>query len=91
MNPDLSWSWKDLDEFEGLVAGGSFSAEFGQAVRDEAERVIRDIESRSAPFDAGWDRWEPPAGWDMPRLHPRWRDEPAALWERRTWAYRDAR
>ncbi|MCO5200413.1 MAG: DUF402 domain-containing protein [Chloroflexi bacterium] len=91
VNPDLSWSWKDLDEFEGLVARGTYSPEFGQAVREEAEQVVADIEARREPFDAGWDAWMPPAGWELPRLHPRWRDEPAVPWERRAWAYRDAR
>lgn len=91
VRPDLSWSWKDMDEFEALVAAGTYSLEFGQAVREEAERVIRNIESRRAPFGDGWDAWTPPGDWTAPRLHPRWREEPVALWERRKWAYREAR
>lgn len=91
VTPDLAWAWKDMDEFEGLVARGVYSPEFGEAVRAEAGRVIRDIEARRAPFGAGWDAWTPPPGWGPPRLHPRWREEPAVPWERRAWAYRDAR
>lgn len=91
VEPDLSWSWKDLDEFEQLVATGAYSAGFGQEVRAEAARVIDDIEHRRPPFAAGWERWQPPADWSIPRLHPRWQDEPPAPWERRSWAYREAR
>lgn len=91
VEPDFSWSWKDLDEFEQLVSTGAYSAEFGEAVRAEASRVIEEIESRRGPFAAGWDRWQPPVEWTIPRLHPRWRDEPPALWDLRQWAYRQAR
>lgn len=91
VEPDLSWSWKDLDELESLVAGGSYSPEFGETVRSEAERVIAEIEGGRGPFTSGWDRWAPPPEWTVPRLVPRWREEPPTLWERRRWAYRDAR
>jgi len=86
--PDLTWSWKDLDEFEGLVASGAYGAEFGECVRAEALRVIRDIETAAPPFDAGWERWAPPREWGIPRLNPLWQEVEAVPWERRRWAYR---
>lgn len=87
VQPDLSWAWKDLDEFEGLIASGEYSPEFGDSVRSAAAGVIETIEARGAPFGDGWDAWRPPPGWERPVLHPSWRDEPATLWERRAWAY----
>lgn len=91
VEPDLAWAWKDLEEFEALVAGGSYSVEFGEAVRKEAAAVVEEIEGGRWPFTSGWACWAPPPEWTIPRLHPRWQEEPAALWERRRWAYRDAR
>jgi len=88
---DFAWRWKDLDEFEGLITSGNFSEEFGAAVRVAAEDVVRIIEGRGSPFGDGWESWLPPESWGLPAIHPRWRDEPATLWERREWAYPLAR
>jgi len=85
--PDFAWSWKDRDDFEALVASGHFSEEFGDELRASGERAVQAIESRAAPFSAGWETWMPPAEWPVPKLRPRWRDEPANLWPRREWAY----
>ena len=85
--PDFAWSWKDRDDFEALVASGHFSEEFGDELRASGERAVQAIESRAAPFSDGWETWMPPAEWPVPKLHPRWRDEPANLWPRREWAY----
>jgi hypothetical protein len=85
--PDFSWRWKDREDFDRLVANGAFSAEFGETVYAEAERVIAQITDRSAPFDHPWHEWTPPADWAEPCLHPRWREEPTRIWEKRDWAY----
>jgi hypothetical protein len=85
--PDLSWQWKDLEEFEGLITSGHFSPEFGATVRATANEVLARVETKDAPFDGCWLDWHAPEGWEPPVLNARWRDEPATLWERRTWAY----
>jgi len=89
--PDLQWQWKDREEFEGLIASGNYSAEFGRWVEETARVVLELIESRATPFDGSWLGWVPPEDWKVPVLHPRWREEPATLWERRLWAYPLAR
>lgn len=85
--PDLSWSWKDREDFEALIASGQFSAEFAETVEATATSVLGLIESRAAPFDGSWLDWAPPAEWSNPVLHPRWREEPPLVWERYSWAY----
>jgi len=85
--PDLTWSWKDRDDFEGLIASGNFSPEFGEAVERAAREALDLIEGGKSPFCDGWDGWTCPESWATPALHPRWREEPPALWEQREWAY----
>ena len=44
VRPDMSWTWRAMDEFEELIARGFFCAEQESLIRDEAARVIRTIE-----------------------------------------------
>ncbi|MEO8539669.1 MAG: DUF402 domain-containing protein [bacterium] len=85
--PDLTWQWKDRDDFAALIANRNFSAEFGEEVESAAREVIQLIEAGAPPFSGEWVRWEPPAEWTTPALHPRWREEPPVVWDRRAWAY----
>ena len=89
--PDLTWSWKDVDDFEDRVRRGLYSAPFAAAVRAEAQRGIAAIESRASPFCDGWEEWRPDPVWEVPRLPPTWETAPVAQWERRAWAYPGAR
>lgn len=68
VSPDMSWTWKDADEFEELIARGFFSAEQAASIRAEAARVVRAIESVGPPFCDGWPDWRPNPGWLAPRL-----------------------
>ena len=54
VRPDMSWTWKETDEFEALIAHGFFSAEQEASIRDEAARMVRTIESVGRPFSDGW-------------------------------------
>ena len=74
VQPDLSWSWKDVDEFEALVARGFFSPEQASSIRSEADRVVNTIESGGPPFCDGWENWRPEGSWPVPRLPDDWFD-----------------
>ncbi|MGE3075700.1 MAG: DUF402 domain-containing protein [Dehalococcoidia bacterium] len=87
IKPDFSWEWKDFDDFEGTLTAGTYSPEFAEFVRNSAQQVLKDLESRASPFNDPWPAWTPPTSWTRPMLHPRWRDEPPVLWERHHWAY----
>ena len=88
VTPELTWSLKDEDVVADRLADGSFSAELVDAIRAEANQVVREIETRRAPFDGSWVDWRKrrPAQ-SLPRLHPRWNTQPPSQWERRLWAY----
>ncbi|MBK8558941.1 MAG: DUF402 domain-containing protein [Dehalococcoidia bacterium] len=85
--PDLTWTWKDRDEFEALGVSGHFSIEFSETVEAASREVLELIESGAAPFDGSWVGWAPPSDWTVPVLHPRWQEEPPTPWNRREWAY----
>ena len=74
VRPDLSWSWKDVDEFEGLAARGFFSAEQVSSIRAEADRVVETIEGGGPPFSDDWARWRPDHSWPVPSLPDDWFD-----------------
>ena len=59
--------WKDEDEFAMAVEVGRLSVAEAEALRAEGERVIAE-----RPWPTGWENWEPPAGWQRPRLPSNW-------------------
>ncbi len=72
-DPDLSWQWKDRDEFEEIVDRGIFAPGVADRVMTAALSVIDDIEHRRSPFDEPWPRWRPDASWEQPVLPANWR------------------
>ena len=74
VRPDLSWSWKDVDEFEELVAREFFSVEQVSSIRAEAGRMVESIESGEPPFRDGWENWRPDSKWPVTRLPGDWFD-----------------
>ena len=72
VDSDLSWSWKDEDEFADAVRIGRFSNQQAAEVRAEGERVIENIEAGGWPFNAGWESWSPDPGWTTPPLPAGW-------------------
>ncbi len=72
VRPDMTWEWKDSDEFEELVARAFFSREEESSVRTAADRMIATIENRGAPFNEGWEDWRPDSGWQVPVLPDDW-------------------
>ena len=74
VHPDMSWSWKDVDEFEELIERGFFAAKQVSAIRAEADRMVRRIESGARPFCDGWENWRPDQDWPVPSLPSDWTD-----------------
>ena len=72
VRPDMSWTWKDMDEFAALTARGFFSAEQAASIRDEAAEVVLTIASGGRPFCDGWPAWRPNPSWPAPRLPADW-------------------
>jgi hypothetical protein len=64
VTPDGGHRWKDEDELELAVARGLVD---GEAVREEAERVLAEW-----PFPTGWEDFRPDPGWPLPALPGGW-------------------
>ncbi|MCG5435992.1 DUF402 domain-containing protein [Micromonospora foliorum] len=77
VRPDLSWEWKDEDEFaERLAFGDDYWVTDEKAVRAEGERVIALAEAGEFPFDGTWCDFTPPPEWVVPDKLPQGWDRP---------------
>ena len=72
IDPDLSWRWKDEEELDEAVEMGIVRVDDAREIRAEGERVIRRLESRSAPFCDAWEQWRPDPAWSIPELPDGW-------------------
>ena len=72
VRPGMTWSWKDKDEFEELIARGFFTDEQLSSIRTEAERIVATIESCGPPFSDGWKEWRADRRWPVPTLPEDW-------------------
>jgi len=63
LTPDLQWSWKDLDEFDGLCEAGVFSDDERARILAEAAMMATRIEARELPLSASWADWRPDPSW----------------------------
>jgi hypothetical protein len=71
--PDRSrWEWKDRDELKEAVRRGLFSPAQAAEFEAEAERGLRRLLDREAPFDRDWTTWRPDPSWPVPELPPGW-------------------
>lgn len=70
--PDLSWRWKDEDEFAIAIEHELISPVLLHAVRSEGRRFIEEIEARQWPFGHGLETWRPEPEWDVPALPANW-------------------
>jgi hypothetical protein len=79
-DPDLTWRWKDEEEFaERLAYPDHYWVTDGDAVRAEGLRVVAAIESGLFPFDGSLLGELPDPEWTVPgRVPDRW-DRPRAL------------
>src|SRR5665811_2124295 len=72
VQPDLTWSWKDEDEFDEALEHELIPPVLLHAVRSEGRRFIREIEGRQWPFGKRLERWRPEPEWDVPSLPESW-------------------
>ncbi|WFE27320.1 DUF402 domain-containing protein [Solwaraspora sp. WMMD791] len=80
VRPDLSWTWKDEEEFvERLAFPEHYWVADEAAVRAEGRRVIAIAEAGQFPFDGTWCDFRPDPGWQPPAaLPPGWDRPPVA-------------
>lgn len=74
IDPDLTWRWKDEDEWELAREHGLIDAGLLDEVRREGERIIAEVGDHAWPFDAGFATWRPDLAWPIPQLPANWDD-----------------
>ncbi len=72
VNPDLTWRWKDEDEFRALRQHGFFTGEQAELIRDQGESMVVEIERNSPPFCDGWETWRADTNWPVPQIPAGW-------------------
>jgi len=87
VQPDLTWAWRDENEFRNHVREGFFTEGLAEAVREEGIRVLDEISSGVHPCLAGWTEWSPEKSWKPPVVSEQWATAPVMFWDRRSWAY----
>lgn len=70
--PDLTWHWKDEDEFEWAIAQGRIPLGDREAIRADGERAVQLVLRREPPLDRGWETWRPDPAWELPVLPHDW-------------------
>jgi hypothetical protein len=72
VNPDFSWHWKDVDDYQKAIESGLILKEWVQAIEDAKLEVLERLKKRSYPFDNSWLNWRPNLGWPAPKLPAGW-------------------
>ena len=72
VNPDFSWRWKDVDDYQKAIESGIILKEWMQAIEGAKMEVLERLEKRSYPFDNSWLGWRPDPGWPAPKLPAGW-------------------
>ena len=74
IQPDHSWKWKDVDEYEAGIREGGIQPEWMSAIEACKPEVLERIRRRAYPLDGSWNSWRPDPAWEPPTLPAGWRD-----------------
>ncbi|NUS74095.1 MAG: DUF402 domain-containing protein [Corynebacteriales bacterium] len=72
VQPDLSWRYKDEDEFAAACHIGAIDPETAQRAQQEADKMARQAARGAGPFDGRWVDFAPDPAWPVPALADHW-------------------
>ena len=72
INPDLSFEWKDEDDYQKAIDHGVIFPEWVAGIEDAKQDVFDKLEKRGYPFDGSWLNWMPDSNWSPPKLPVNW-------------------
>ena len=72
INPDLSFEWKDLDDYQKAIDYGVIFREWIQGIEAAKQEILDRLERRRYPFDGSWLDWMPDPNWFPPTLPENW-------------------
>ena len=72
IRPDLSFEWKDEDDYQQAIEHGVIFPEWVQGIEAAKKDVFAKLERRQYPFDGRWLNWMPDPNWEPPKLPVNW-------------------
>lgn len=72
INPDFSYEWKDLEEYQKGVQTGVILPEWISGIESAKGEILDKLEKRKYPFDGSWLDWTPDPTWSAPKLPVTW-------------------
>ena len=72
INPDLSFEWKDEDDYQKAIDHRVIFPEWVAGIEDAKKDVFDKLEKRGYPFDGAWLNWMPDLNWSPPKLPVNW-------------------
>lgn len=72
VNPDFSYKWKDLDDYQTGIETGVILPEWVNRIESAKEEVLDRLEKREYPLDGSWLNWQPDPSWETPQLPENW-------------------
>jgi len=72
ISPDLSYEWKDVDEYQKAIENGIISQDEILGIEAARQEILEKLEKRQYPFDGSWLDWLPDPHWSPPRLPENW-------------------
>jgi predicted RNA-binding protein associated with RNAse of E/G family len=72
INPDFSYEWKDVDDYQKAIENGVIFPEWVQGIEAAKQEIFEKLEKRQYPFDGSWLNWMPDPTWSPPKLPENW-------------------
>jgi protein associated with RNAse G/E len=72
INPDLSFRWKDEDDYQKAIDHEVIMPEWTQAIEIAKKEIFNKLEKRQYPYDGSWLNWMPDPDWLPPKLPKNW-------------------
>jgi len=72
IKPDLSFEWKDEDDYQKAIDHGVIFPEWIQGIEDSKKEIFAKLEKQAYPFDGAWLNWMPDPAWVPPKLPANW-------------------
>jgi predicted RNA-binding protein associated with RNAse of E/G family len=72
IHPDLTFEWKDVDDYEKGIETGIILTEWVDQIELAKKEVFDRLAKREYPFDTSWLDWKPDSTWNPPKFPKTW-------------------
>jgi protein associated with RNAse G/E len=72
INPDLTFKWKDEDDYQKAIDHGLIPPEWVQGIEGAKLEILERLGKRQYPFDGSWLDWKPDPNWPASKLPENW-------------------